>query len=90
MPRSTRERLDQLLFGRRQHAVEADHQKVADEMGVDVLGATAHIILLKAADPFADSRFDLALRLHAGLGLKRCLPGVAMRWPGSAERGPAH
>ena len=43
-----RQRLDQLLFGRRQDALEADHEKVTDQVGVDVLGPAAHVFLLEA------------------------------------------
>jgi len=58
------ERLDQLLFGRRQDAAEAHHEKIANEVGVDLLGAAAHVLLFEAADPFADCGLDLALCLH--------------------------
>jgi hypothetical protein len=33
-------------------------------MGVDVLGPPAHVILLEAADSFADGGFDLSLGSH--------------------------
>jgi hypothetical protein len=33
-----RERLDQLLFGGGQDALEADHEEIIDQMGVNVLG----------------------------------------------------
>ena len=59
--------LDQLLFGRGQDALEADHEEIADQVGVNVLGAAAHVFLLEAADPFADGGFDFSLRLHANL-----------------------
>ena len=62
-----RERLDQLLFGRGQDALEADHEQIADQVGVDVLGSPAHVFLLEAADPFADGGFDFSLRFHSDL-----------------------
>ena len=33
-----RERLDQMLLGRGQNALEADDQQIADQVGADVLG----------------------------------------------------
>ena len=53
--------------GRRQHALEADHEEVTDQVGVDVLGAAAHVILFKARDPFADVGFDFSLCFHGDL-----------------------
>jgi hypothetical protein len=61
------ERLDQLLFGRGQDALEADDEQITDQVGVDVLGAAAHVFLFKARDPFADGRFDFALCFHGDL-----------------------
>ena len=34
---------------------------IAEQVGVDVLGASAHVILLEATDFFADGSFDLSL-----------------------------
>jgi hypothetical protein len=62
-----RQRLDQLLFGRGQDALEADHEKVIDQVGVDVLGPAAHVFLFKATDPFADGGFDFPLGFHGDL-----------------------
>jgi hypothetical protein len=56
-----------VLFGRGQHALEADHQQVADQVGMDVLGPPAHIVLFEAADPFADCGFDFSLGFHNNL-----------------------
>jgi hypothetical protein len=36
--------------------MEADHDEVAEQVGVDVLGAAAHMFLLKSADPRGDAR----------------------------------
>jgi hypothetical protein len=62
-----RQLLDQLLFGCGQHAVEADHEKVTDQVGVNVLGSPAHLILFKTADSVADGGFDFSLALHGDL-----------------------
>jgi hypothetical protein len=59
-----RERLDQVLFGGGQDALEADHEEIADPVRADVLGSRAHIFLLEARDPVADGGLDLPLRLH--------------------------
>jgi len=81
-----REGLDQLLLGCRQHAAEANQDQVADQMGVDLLGTAAHILLFEAVDPLADSGFDLALCLHAHL--KR-VATVPVRQTRSASTSPS-
>ena len=63
-----RERLDQMLFGRGQDALEADHEKIIDQVCVDVFGPPAHVLLLEATDPFTDGGFDFPLRFHGDLG----------------------
>ena len=45
-----RKRLDQMLFGRGQHALKADHEEIAEQVGVNVLGSPAHVVLLEATD----------------------------------------
>jgi hypothetical protein len=55
------ERLDQLLFGGRQDALETDHDEIAQQMRVYVLGTPAHEVLFKATDPLANGGFDLPL-----------------------------
>ena len=47
--------------------LEADHEQIADQMGVNILGAPAHVFLFEAADPFADGGFDFSLCFHGGL-----------------------
>ena len=59
-----RQCLDQLLLGRRQHALQADDKEVADQVGVDVLGPAPHVLQFESRDPFADRRLDFTLRLH--------------------------
>ena len=61
-----RKRLDEVLFGRGQYTLEADHEQVTDQMGLNVLGAPAHEFLLKATDSLGNGGFDFALRLHGG------------------------
>jgi hypothetical protein len=51
-------------FSRGQNAFEADHKKIADQMGVNVLWAPTHVFLLEAIDTFADRSLDFAPRLH--------------------------
>src|SRR4051794_2535336 len=55
-----RQRFDKMLLGRREHAFEADDEQIIDEVSPNVLGATSHKILLKAANTFADGSFDLS------------------------------
>src|SRR5690242_9831618 len=67
-----RQRLDQLLLGRGQDALEADDEEFADQVGVDLLGTPAHVFLLEIAHPLADGGFDLSLRLHGFSRASRC------------------
>jgi hypothetical protein len=54
------ERLYQMLFGGGQNPLEPDHEQITDQVGADVLGATAHALLHKAAHPLADGGFDFS------------------------------
>ena len=65
-------RLDQMLFGRGQHALKPDHEEIAEQVGVDVLRATAHVILLEATNRLR--RWQL-----------RSLPGFSWRGPPRLE-----
>ena len=71
------ERLDQLLFGGGQHAVKANHEQITDQVGLDILGATAHVFLLKTRDPLADRGFDFSLRFHRKL--RTCPHHIALQ-----------
>ena len=62
-----RDRLDQLLFSHGQHALEADHKEITDQVGVNVPGSTAHVLQLKASHEFANGGFDLAPCFHRNL-----------------------
>src|ERR1019366_6598004 len=61
------ERLDKLLRGRGQNALETDEKQITDQVGMDVLRTAAHVILLELAHPLANGGFDFSLRLHAEL-----------------------
>jgi hypothetical protein len=65
------QRLDQMLFGGGQDALEADHEEIIDQVRADVFGSPAHVFLLEATDPLADGGFDFPLRFHGALA---CLP----------------
>lgn len=72
-----RERLDQVLFGRRQNALEADNKEISDQVSVNVLGSPPHVFLLKVTDPFADSRFDFSLGFHGNVARRLILFGAS-------------
>src|SRR5580700_7090026 len=55
-----------LLFGGRQQALEPDDDEIAEQVGMNVLRASAPVFLLKAPDPFANGGFNLALSFHRG------------------------
>ena len=59
-----RERLDEVLFGGGQNAMEPDHDQVVEQVRADVLGSAAHVFLFEAAHALADGSLDLALRLQ--------------------------
>jgi len=61
----SRKRLHQVLLGSGQNTLQANHDQVADQVGMNVLGAAAHEFLLKPRHSLADGRFDLSLRFHA-------------------------
>jgi len=47
--------------------VKTDHEKVPDQVGVDILGPAAHVLLLKATEPVADGGFDFSSGSHRNL-----------------------
>jgi hypothetical protein len=53
-----------VLFGGGQDALKSHDEEIAKQVGLDVLRTSAHVILLKAADPFANGRFDLSVGFH--------------------------
>jgi hypothetical protein len=64
-----RERLDQVLLGGGQNALEMHNEEISQQMGVEVLGASAHVNLLEATNPLADAGFDLSLGSHGEFSL---------------------
>jgi hypothetical protein len=59
-----RERLDQVLFGGGKNALESDQHDGVEDVGVDVLGAAAHVFLLERGHPIGNGGLDFSLRLH--------------------------
>ena len=53
-----------LLFGGCQQTLEPDDDEIAEQVGVNVLGASAPVFLLKATDPVADGGLDFSLGFH--------------------------
>jgi len=60
-----RKRLDQLLFGGGQNPLKADHEEFTQQVGVNVLGSPAHVVLLKLTDSFTNSGFEFSQGLHS-------------------------
>ena len=56
--------LDQMLLGRGQNALEPDDDQIINQMGANVLGPAAHVLLLEAAHALGNGTFDFALSLH--------------------------
>ena len=54
-----REGHDHLLFGRGQDALKTDHEEITDQMGANVPGPPAEVVVMKASDEFANGGFDL-------------------------------
>ena len=48
-------------------AQEADYEEVAEQVGMDVLGSPAHVLLLEAAHAVANGGLDFSLRFHSDL-----------------------
>jgi hypothetical protein len=62
-------RLDQVLLGCGQNALETNDEEIPQQVGVDVLGASAHVILLEVTDPLANGSFDLSVGFHGDFSL---------------------
>jgi hypothetical protein len=62
-------RLDQVLLGGSQNALQADDEEIAEKVSVNVLGSAAHVILLEATDPLANGGFDLSVGFHGNVSL---------------------
>ena len=63
-PVGGRERLDQLLLSRGQDTPQPDHEKIPDQVRVDVFGAPPHVFLFESTDPFGDGSFYFSLCFH--------------------------
>jgi hypothetical protein len=48
-----------------QHALKADHEEIAEQVGVNVLGASAHVVLLEATHSFTNGGFNFSLGFHS-------------------------
>jgi len=59
-----RKRLDQVLLGGGQDALETHDEEITKQVGANILRTPAHVILLEAADPFANGGFDLSVGFH--------------------------
>lgn len=58
---------DQVLLGGGQHATKSNDEQITVQMGLNVLGATAHLFQFEVCDPLTDCRFDFASRFHRSL-----------------------
>jgi hypothetical protein len=54
----------ELLFGGSQQTLEPDDDEIAEQVGVNVLRASAPVLLLEVGDPFADGGLNFALGFH--------------------------
>ena len=54
-----------MLFCGGQHALKADDEEIAEQVGVNVLRSPAHIVLLKATNSFTNGGFDFSLGFMA-------------------------
>ena len=70
---------DQLLFCHGQDPFESDDEKIADQIGVNILGPATHVLLFEARDSFAHGGFDFSLSLHTHLARAR-IPSFIFRW----------
>ena len=61
------QRSDEMLFRRGQNASQADDQQIVDQVRVNVLRASAHVILFEADHPAAHRSFDFSLCFHDDL-----------------------
>jgi hypothetical protein len=53
-----------MLFGRGQHTLKADHEEITQQMGANILGSPAHVVLFEATDSFTNSGFDFSQRFQ--------------------------
>jgi len=53
-----------LLLGGGQHALQADHKEIAQQVGVNILGTSAHVFLLETRNSRANGGFNLSMGFH--------------------------
>jgi len=53
-----------VLLGGCQDAFETNDHQITDQMGVNLLWSTAHVLLLKSTHALRNFAFDFALSLH--------------------------
>jgi len=58
-----------LLLGGGQNALQADHEEISEQVGVNILGSAAHILLLEARYGFTNGGFDFSMGFHVTLGV---------------------
>ena len=84
----TWKRLDQVLFSRGQYTLEADHEQIADQMSLYILGAPSHEFLFKATDPLGNGGFDFSLGFMRPHQLQKGRTDDRRFWPENAVPGP--
>jgi hypothetical protein len=77
-----------VLFGRSQNALKADHEEIAEQVGVNILGAAAHIVLLEARDSLTNGGFGFSDRslLDSSPRRSRAMSGPTAIWRTASNR----
>ena len=60
-----RKRLGQPVFGRAENALNADYQEITEQMGANVPGSPAEVLLLKAMYSLTNGGFEFFQRSHS-------------------------
>jgi hypothetical protein len=58
-----------MLLGGGQDALKTHDDEITEKVGANILRTPAHVILLEAADPFANGRFDFSVCFHGNFSL---------------------
>ena len=78
-------RLDQVLLGCGQNALKTHDEEIAEQVGANILGSPAHVILLETADSFTNGGFDLSVGFHGNF--RRVLMEIDYsQWMGCQSR----
>jgi hypothetical protein len=64
-----RQSFDQLLFRGRQDSTQSNHEQIADQERLNILGTSSHKFLFKASHALANGGLNFALCLHANLNV---------------------